>query len=65
MDISWRNEEWGIEELKKAVEVTTAMAFWLAANPEGTPIPSWVILSLPIDKEEILYCWIDWNISKS
>lgn len=47
-------KEWSVEELKKFVILQTARMMWLEDNPVGTPIPNWVNLSLPFDKEDEL-----------
>lgn len=60
-DIRWRDEEWSPEELKKAVEIISAIAFWMENHDPGTPVPDWVYLSTPLDKEELLHCWEQWN----
>lgn len=62
--INWVDEQWTIEELKKAVEIQTALAWWFAHNDPGTPIPNWGYLFDPIDKAEILELWDDWNLER-
>ena len=62
--VAWRDETWTPEELKKAVEVVSAMAYWLGANAPGTPIPDWCYLATPIDREELLECWDAWQAEK-
>jgi len=64
-NIRWIDESWTMEELKKAVEVQTALAWWFAQNDPGTPIPDWGYLFDPIDKAEILELWDDWNAERT
>jgi hypothetical protein len=64
-NIRWIDEAWTREELKKAVEIQTALAWWFAQNDPGTPIPDWGYLFDPIDKAEILELWDDWNAERT
>jgi len=57
----WGIEDWSPEEYKKAIEVITAMAFWLAGNNAEVEMPDWVCLASPIDKELLMECWDEWN----
>lgn len=60
-NIRWIEEPWTPEELRKAVEIQTALAWWFAHNEPGTPMPNWCYLSDPIDKAALLELWDEWN----
>ncbi len=64
-NIRWIDEPWTMEEMKKAVEIQTALAWWFAQNDPGTPIPDWGYLFDPIDKAEILELWDEWNAERT
>lgn len=63
-DIRLDGDEWTKDDLVKAVEIITAIAFWMEDHDPGTPVPNWVYLSQPFDREELLQCWHEWNLEK-
>ena len=61
--ISWIDEAWSTEELRKAVEIQTAIAWWLGQNQPGSPMPDWCYLDNPISKADLLDNWDCWKNS--
>lgn len=59
--VEFGDEEWTNQELRKAVQVMAAMAYWMGDNDAGTPMPVWCYLTTPFRKDYILECWDQWK----
>ena len=53
---------WSKSELIKAVEIVTAIAWWMGENLPETPMPDWAQLPIPICRTDALECWRLWQI---